>query len=146
MPVTYIPMLSADQIWSIATRRLREPNVEDDTYASITAITSSATADAFGAWTQLMANVGTQKILKGVVVTFAGSAYKALIEIGIGASGSETAIARIPFNRPAGATAAGVLYVPIDKELPDNARLSARVKDSNAAADTYYVAPIIVSR
>jgi hypothetical protein len=146
MPVTYIPMLSADQIWSIATRRLREPNVEDDTYTGAIAITSSATADAFGAWTQLIANVGIQKVLKAVVITFLGGTYRALIEIGIGASGSETAIARIPFNRPAGGTATGVLWAHIDKELPDNARLSARVKDSNAAADTYYVAPIIVSR
>ena len=133
--------LKASQVWGLVRRSLRYP-IFDSIYPNTTA-TTSATANTFGAWVQISADIGTNKKLYYVVVGTlnATSSDRSIeFEIGEGAGGSEVAVARGGLLIAA-VNAVSMGYMPIvvsiHVNLTNNARLSVRAKNSVAAANTY---------
>lgn len=112
--------------------------LQTSTYPSRKQLTSSASADTFGAWVELVADVGTSKKLIYMVIVDAGaSGNSSEIEIGEGAPAAESAISLLSLI-------AGIqLSIPLSRTLTDNARLSARIKRSNAAAQIATVGVMI---
>jgi hypothetical protein len=89
-------------------------------------LTASATAHTKGSWSQIIAstsNVGTllRFFVSGVNVSTADSAT--LLDIGVGASGSETVI--VP-NLAIGGSAGSFYSIPV--EIPSGSRIAARVQ------------------
>lgn len=105
-------------------------------------VASGAGGDVFGAWVQLVADVGVNKKLVGLAVNYLSTAQQnAELEVGEGEAGSEAAVARHMLaaeNR----TVAYVVYV--NKRLTNNARLSVRLRDEGALVYSWKVSPIIV--
>lgn len=102
---------------------------------------SSVTIDAFGAWVQVTANVGTGVWLAGVTIRTPGeNGTHVEIEIGEGAAAAEAAVGRFSLTDSATST----LWYPLWLQLTNNARLSARARSSSGAAQNYYAHPLIV--
>lgn len=141
------------EIWAASARTLTDFSAEElfdlPSYTSgypATALTSSATAHTFGAWVEIAADVGVGKRLIGIVVAFTDTNASAWeIELGEGGGGSEAAVALMSgtfvFASAVGEQP-GIFY-PIWKSLSDNARLSARVKDTEAAGRGFRVVALI---
>jgi len=142
-------------VWTVASRTLTDFSAEeifdlprfDDLYGA-TAPTSSATANAFGAWTEMIANVGTGKRLLYLALTPDDAGTGSInyqIEVGEGTAGNEVAVARYQgrVRRGASDDERGERIIPLWKSLTDNARISVRLKDSEAAARIYRVTPQI---
>lgn len=104
---------------------------------------SSAVADTFGSWVEIVADVGaTPIVILAVIVArmtgLAGTGTDAEIEIGTGAAAAET-------------RALGVVYGVIDtnefnpevftvlRRIPASARLSCRARSTAAVAQTFRV-------
>ncbi|KKN35893.1 hypothetical protein LCGC14_0778970 [marine sediment metagenome] len=141
--------LTAAIVWALAARELTDIQLEeivdlpafDSSYPAL-AIASAASADGFGSWGEISADVGTGKrLLWGVLVRNDATAIAHCeIEFGEGESGSESAIASFSFPGAAIPTQ-GLEFTRIDlfRALTDNARLSARVRDSSVSGITYRV-------
>ncbi len=109
--------------------------------------TQSATADTFGSWVQISANVGSNRRLVGALVSMEGNQPRTIeVELGEGAAASEVAVARfsIPFRLTSDVAYPPVVVVPFWKSLSNNARLSVRSRSSFAAAFTVNVVPLVV--
>ncbi len=137
-------------IWAAGARTLTEfsaeeifdlPIIDSRTPSGGTGPTSSAAADAWGSWVELVADVGASKRLIGTTIRSDHSiGYHFEIELGEGVSGSEAAIARIPTVK------SGLHiheYYQIWKALGDNIRLSARARDSSSLGRVFHVVPQI---
>lgn len=145
--------LVATDVWSAASRTLSAFDAaalfdvgEIDSAYPAAALTSSGTADTFGAWVELIADVGASKRLIGIIVAFTDTnASSWEIEIGEGAGAAEAAITRVSgtyvFSSAVGFQP-GVFY-PLWRSLTDNARLSARVKDTEAAGRGFRVTAVV---
>ncbi len=139
-------------VWAAATRTLTAFAAEeifdlpaiDDAYPKVLAL-SSAVVDTFGSWVEISADVGTGKRLVALSIspwTGLSEAQSADIEIGEGAAGSEAAITHVPI--PSGSSiSTSRVPVYLWRALTDNARLSVRVKDEDAAANNYSISPYI---
>ncbi len=100
-------------------------------------IVSSATADTFGSWVQLSADIGINKALYSFLAYHAlnqAGVEGTIFEIGEGASSSEVAVLRVKYSLHGSGEILPIhnVYLP----LTDNARISARVKDGEAQANT----------
>lgn len=113
----------------------------------ITNVYSSAIANTFGSWTELVADVGSGKQLRGIIMTMVSAWQNSHeIEIGVGAAPGEMAIYRFT-RRDFLRTDAGWLqsfYVPIEILLADNVRLSCRIRMDFSNVSQIYISPIIV--
>ena len=88
-------------------------------------ITASASAHTFGAWTQLVASTTFDAAAIALVATAVGAlgtATGSVIEIGIGASGAETVVARVAVGSHAGYD----VLIPV--RVPSGSRVSARIQ------------------
>jgi len=139
--------VSAADVWAAGTRTLTDLSAEEifdlpalDAFAPSGQgyVESAAPADQFGAWVELVADVGAGKRLIELSVR-PDSSTAAEIEIGEGASGSEVAIARSQAMTQAGHTQ----RIQFWKSLTDNARLAARARDAEATAKAYYMMLVI---
>ncbi len=107
-----------------------------------TTLTSSVSANVFGSWVEIIADVGVGKRLIAATWSTDLNANQAnQVEFGEGASGSEIAITRA--TKPFIVVGTGAIY-PIWshdfwRSLTDNARLSVRVKDDLAAGKNYFL-------
>lgn len=140
-------VLIATDVWEAAARTLTDFSAEElfdlpilDAFvpSGMGFIQSSGTADAFGSWVELVADVGVGKRLIALTIRM-GASTTVEIEVGEGVSGSEVAIARHAgaFNEAAG------FILPFWKSLTDNARLALRTRDAESSVKAYYVAPVI---
>ena len=145
--------ITATQVWAAATRTLTDLDLHDLVSYPVpasgyptTTITTSASADTFGSWTQLVADVGTGKQLRGVMVSVAhGFQVAGEIEVGVGGAGAEAVIYRFA-ARNYMRTDVGwfvPLWVPVEVLMANNARLSARARSAQAAANDFYVSPVV---
>ena len=143
--------LTAALVWAAATRTLSAFAAQDlfllpakdDIYVTASPI-SSASADTYGSWVQLSANIGAGRVLVGIVVfsvTTLTAGGNLDLQIGEGASSSEAAVETV--NLPGTGTNYTV-FIPLWRALTDSARISVRAKDSIASAITYRVAIITV--
>ena len=143
--------LRATDVWAASSRTLSAfaaadlfdlPAV-DSQYPGGT-VNQSASANTFGSWTQLVANVGAGKRLIGVVVApdVAATTTPWEMEFGEGAAGAEAAVARVGgiTQEVSNVGRTPVLVFWLWKSLTSGARLSARVKSSQAAAFGFLVA------
>jgi len=125
-------------VFSDATRTLTDLSLEevadlpaiDDNYPNASA-TSAAASNTYGSWVELVANVGAGKRLLFVVIRNV-SLGDAEVEIGEGGAGAEAAITRVLLRGEGG-------VFPLFRALTDNARLSARAKDTNSSALGYQI-------
>ena len=137
-------LLPAD-VWAASSRTLSAFAAQDlfdlpiiDAQYPGTTVSASASANTFGSWAELVANVGAGKRLIGVVILadVAASTTYWEMEFGEGAAGAEAAVARVEGAMQelsgVGRTPAVVFW--LWKSLTSNARLSARVKANRAAA------------
>jgi len=114
----------------------------DSTYTTtIIAPASPATVDTFGSWVEYSADIGTGKKLLGIYIQSGPATLAAAnnfeLEIGEGAVASEAAVARVGGW---GQTAEkGHVFTPLNRTLTNNARISLRVRDSEAAANNFTV-------
>lgn len=113
----------------------------------VTVVSASGTADVFGDWVELIADVGVSKQLRDVIVT-PTHAWQASnqIEIGVGEDGSETAIYRFTFRLYLRSDAGWfqALRIPVGKMLAANARLSARARIDMDGDASFYISVIVV--
>ena len=155
--LTAAPDMSTAQlaaIWAAATRTLTDFSAEEifdlpifDSVYGIVLPASSATADQFGSWVQISADVGTGKRLLYIAVISESPTTSVgwELEIGEGGSGSEAAVARIEgvaYHASTVGWVPGYLY-PVFKSLTDNARLTVRVRDNKSVAYQYDVQVMI---
>lgn len=135
-------------VWAAAARTLTDISAEeifdlpafDDNYVSASPVTGGS-ADTYGAWVLISADVGVGKRLIGCsfVVGGAGASRPVEFEFGEGTSGNEVAVARL------------ILSIqeyrwgtfPLWKSLTDNARLTVRAKGSVAGARTHFASAMI---
>lgn len=154
MRISVVSPLAATDVWTAATRTLTAFAAQDlflyplyDSIYPVTSPASGAAADTFGAWVQISADVGVGRVLRGI--TFAKRTATAInsaeVEIGTGAAGVEVAVARATVADAGGATVFIYGYIPFDRALADNVRLSVRVRDNNAAALTYGVGTLLAA-
>ncbi len=145
--------LLATDVWAAAARTLTDFSAEeifdlpimDSIYPGV-ALTSSASANTFGSWVEISADIGVGKRLIAVSVVFTdtnGTVFE--IEIGEGANPNEAAVARVEGSMYMGSAAGfenpAVFY--LWKSLTDNARITARVKDGEAAGRVFWVAAMV---
>jgi len=115
----------------------------DSTYLSFNNLTIvSAGTNAFGAWVEYSADIGTGKKLVGFVYIPADDALdrSVEIEIGEGAIGSEVAVCRIS---SVGGLDETRTHFPLNRTITNNARVSLRVRDSLGAVRNYHVAILV---
>ena len=102
-----------------------------------TAITSSATANTFGSWVELITDVGDRDILileVGIAIDPGLAGNDAIeVEIGIGAAASE--VRRFGVTRQGSSIDDTTIIFPVNARIPASSRLSARTKDENSAAE-----------
>ena len=101
-----------------------------DNSGSVT-VTSGATANTFGGWTQLVASTTSESSL--VIIGFRSSdnVTSGLLSIGIGASGSETVIIPNIFVSGSGYSQEAFFNLPIT--IPKGSRLSAKTSTTTAS-------------
>lgn len=117
----------------MAVDALNVPILTAPSAASSVSITPSATAWAASAWVQLLASTPSASMLLGVVVD-TGIAADAEIEIGTGASGSETVIATIPFTCESVTIGMPcILWVPIPINIASGTRVAVRLRKSGTS-------------
>ena len=146
--------LQAADPWSSTTRTLTAFNAQslfdlpimDANYPGVTP-SSSASADTYGSWLEVVANVGNSKrlLFAYILPRHIDANYAFEIEFGEGASGSEAAVARINGRGNMVSLVSwvpGQLY-PIWKSLTNGARLSVRAKDNLATARDVNVSVMI---
>lgn len=136
-------------LWSHATRELTNIDIENvfdlpdlTTGYSGVGISSGAGVGLFGAWTQLVANVGAGKRLLYVMINQESVTNVAWeCEIGVGALGAEARITAVSGRMiwTGGQQLAGSRVESLFASLADSARLSARIKDSDGAAINYSI-------
>jgi len=121
---------------------------DDVSYASI-APASSATANTYGTWKQISADIGASKRLYYLVVGMyetEATVERIQVEVSEGAASSEVAVARaiLPlYQWPISGGPATPIIVPIMVDLTDNARIAVRAKDNVAEAITYRITVLV---
>lgn len=139
--------LLGTDVWAAAARTLTDfsaeeifdlPIIDSFSSASKVTVTSSGTANAYGSWVQILADVGAGKRLIFVGLRTDVATSKGVeLEIGQGAGGSEVAITRVP-TVAASWLAQAPVYLWL--ALADNIRLSCRIRDDSASADAFELA------
>jgi hypothetical protein len=112
--------------------------------SSGTVITASATANAKGSWTQLVAS--TPFAASGIFVRVgdeANASTRYLIDIGIGSTGNEIVLIPDLHNSVQSSFGFNIYFFPL--EIPAGVRLSARVASSRAS-DTVSIVIYLVDR
>ena len=132
--------LNAEAVWAATSRELTGFSADEifdlpiyDDIGSVFAA-SAASADSFGSWVEIAADIGAGKRLMGFNVIHLGAVNidDITVEIGTGGLGAESAVARGRHNQRASAEIGMTFLVGVS--LADNARLSCRAKDSSGAA------------
>ena len=115
---------------------------DGDSYPTGGAISvpSSGSGDAFGAWIEIDASTSSSRVLKSLVIGLpsANALQIAEVEIGVGGSGSESAILRRIAVNPTSHSQVMTLKAP-NISIDSGARVSARTKDSEASARNYVI-------
>ena len=114
-----------DQLYDNATYVLSNP--------------SSAGVNTFGSWVQILADVGTGKKLVGITVVVGSTTTDtdiAEIEVGEGAAASEVAVSRI---NTLGTGVIHWIFIPLNRTLTNNARISVRARDDIGSAVAYRI-------
>lgn len=117
----------------------------DSTYLAFGNLTIvSAGTNAFGAWAEYSADIGTGKKLIGFVFIPVNGALDRSVEfeIGEGAIASEVAISRIS---SVGALEETPTHFPLNRTITNNARVSLRVRDSLGAIANYHVVILVAT-
>jgi len=114
----------------------------DSTYTtSIIVPASPATKHTFGSWFEYSADIGSGKKLLGIYIQNGPGALAAAnnfeLEIGEGVAGSEAAVSRV--GGWGQTSDKGYVFTPLNRTLTNNARISVRVRDSEAGANNFVV-------
>lgn len=112
-------------------------------------VASDALADTYGAWTETTTDTGASDIGVCWVALYpqeasSHSARNWAVQVGTGAGGAEAAVITLGSGTfELGGTeeskSADIWVLPFPRRIPANSRISARVKDSEAAARSYRV-------
>ena len=132
--------LNAEAVWAATSRELTGFSADEifdlPIYDDIGGVfvASAASADAFGSWAEIAADIGVGKRLMGFNLIHAGAINidNITMEIGTGGLGAESAVARGRYNQRASAEIGMSFLVGVS--LADNARLSCRAKDASGDA------------
>ncbi len=117
----------------------------DSTYMPFNNLTIvSAGTNAFGAWVEYSADIGTGKKLIGFVYIPNNDALDRSVEfeIGEGAIASEVPISRIS---SVGGLEETRTHFPLNRTITNNARVSLRVRDSLGAVANYQVVILVAT-
>lgn len=107
-----------------------------------TTVTSSASADTYGSWTEMRSASGNALYIVGISVSPNGSAGYTQIDIGTGGAGAETSISET-IVRGTAAETKPFLY-PI--AVAANTRIACRVADEDASAQDARVYLLVVDQ
>ena len=135
--------LTSSDITSATTALSYAELINDaDSYPTGGAISvpSSGTGDTFGAWTELDASTAAERTLKSISLGLpsANALQSGILEIGVGGSGSESAVIRRAFCNPTSHSQVYAIKVS-NVTIASGSRVSARAKDSEASARNYLV-------
>lgn len=142
---------TAAEVWEATARTLTDISIEEifdlpelTTRYPRTSVNTSGTANTFGAWGQISADVGTGKRLLGCLIGMASGVANVSLEIefGVGASGSEVAITRLTLPHYT-STYSIQGWIPLYRAITDGARLSVRAKDTASATLAVGVAVMV---
>ena len=117
-------------------------DIPDQLYDNATYVLKSAISagvNTFGSWVQILADVGTGKKLVGITVivkTATTDTNIAEIEVGEGAAASEVAVSRI---NTLGTGVIHWIFIPLNRTLTNNARISVRARDDIGVAIAYRI-------
>jgi len=123
------------------------PDVLYDSIYFIANPISSATADTFGAYVELIANAGTGKKILGVLLvhqgSIGGSNPLVEIEIATGAAASEVAVCRFAFPSTS-SNEYPQHNVLLNRTIADNSRVSVRCRDIEAVANNFAMVAVMI--
>jgi hypothetical protein len=108
-----------------------------------TSVSSSTSADTYGSWVEMAADVGADILILGAMVRTATSSVDYVqLDIGTGANPSEISVGEQYFSIVTNAGGEPVAMAMLDKPIfvADGTRLSCRTADENASA-----VPILVT-
>jgi hypothetical protein len=107
---------------------------------------TSASADTYGAWVEMVASLAAESLLFGVAlqVPSVTSNDSSQMQIGTGAGGSETVVATIPIGGELGVVASGRnLALPDPILVAATTRIACRIAHSGAAGASTYNAQLL---
>jgi hypothetical protein len=107
-------------------------------YICGTSVTAASSANSKGSWAQLIAST-TRKVVGIVVLMHQSGTGKFMVDIGTGASGSESVLIPDVYVNFGGSYGAGSAAVFFPVQIPAGTRIAARCQCSTASAVIYVV-------
>ena len=111
-----------------------------------TTVTSSASADTYGSWTEMRAATGNALYIVGVTVRGHSNAAYTQLDIGTGAAASETSVSEARFRSDASNAIDQTVYFPYPIAVAASTRIACRTADEDASARDASVTLIVVDQ
>jgi len=140
--------VNIQQVTPVVASTTEDGVIVEDTAAGtpkLTIITSSGTANTFGAWVEHDASVSADSWIAFITImrNTSGKGPGAVLEIGVGAGGSEVTKIRLShkwmYDTDAGYQTPAVFSLPIPIKAASGVRIAARIADDFAEAVGYKV-------
>lgn len=112
-----------------------------------TTVTTSASANTYGSWTEMTASTSAALYIVGISINAAsGTENYAALDIGTGAGGAESSVSSLPFNIAEGVTEAKTIMLPAWIAVAASTRIACRTAGSEAAARGFTVSLICINQ
>ena len=111
-----------------------------------TTVTSSASADTYGSWTEMRSASGNALYIVGAIVRTNSNADYTQLDIGTGSAGAETSVSETKLMTPSGASVAETVYFTYPIAVAANTRIACRTADEDASARASDVTLIVVDQ
>lgn len=111
-----------------------------------TTVTSSASADTYGSWTEMRAASGNALYIVGVSLSVTTSAAYTQLDIGTGAAASETSVSETKFRSDENNDVDQTIYFPYPIAVAASTRIACRTADEDAIARNSTVTLIVVDQ
>ena len=111
-----------------------------------TTVTSSASADTYGSWTEMRAASGNALYIVGVMMRAHTNALYTQLDIGTGAAASETSVGETKLGNDGAADGFQTMYFPYPIAVAANTRIACRTADEDALARNATVTLIVVDQ
>lgn len=111
-----------------------------------TTVTSSASADTYGSWTEMRSASGNALYIVGAIVRTNSNADYTQLDIGTGSAGAETSVSETKLMTPTGTSVAETVYFTYPIAVAANTRIACRTADEDASARASDVTLIVVDQ
>lgn len=111
-----------------------------------TTVTSSASADTYGSWTEMRSASGNALYIVGAIVRTNSNADYTQLDIGTGSAGAETSVSETKLMTPTGTSVAETVYFTYPIAVAANTRIACRTADEDASTRASDVTLIVVDQ